>query len=722
MIDEILLRRKNKLVMPLNSCTLNSKRKDSMVAAILKNIEEYGYTLSADVINVIRYWTENEIKEFYSELIGYLKTYCGADKIYRCMYPNFPEQVYEIDDADLFINAFVHYISDGTIYPSYEKDKRFPLIDRIKLTVLEMGSNEDVTNLFKNLYTAKTSLSQQDRADIAGMLKGYPYLIYAIQPKDFQFKENAIYVAFLYWNINKNNMTENELFCQISKYIKTATDVLRFCVALSDGDISLAENTKFKKFSNKERRLIMNLLEKVSTSSCFEEDVWKYCEQWKRIGEIIHPFNFAMYKYPKTFTIFNYIRNHKKPFFNSGRIEKAIERHNVKAAVLFLKDKPSEFARRLDKLLRISTKEYCEYIINNFKEVAEEVPTRVLYQVMGHFLERFNGMPQYRIFFPKGQLAKAKVIPNELDEIDSHYAWGIIETCQDAITKQYTSRSPMGKVYIDAEMRNYLLPFSQRNASSTKKIITRGSSFPVKAETAIIRPFIWWTNLENGTRIDVDLSMVAYDENWNYCTHISYTNLKHGTIGCHSGDITNGGEYDGEGVSEFIDVNPAKALNSGIRYLVFEIYNYTCVPFSQMGNCRFGWMEREDANSGEIFEPKTVQMSFDLTADSSTMIPVIFDCKERKFIWCDICGSAKTYSGGNNLESNLVGNTLICYGITNMTKIDMYTAIRFNAEARGERVDNPEEADIIFSNTIKGKDNQKVITAFDIDYFMSEII
>lgn len=722
MINEILLRRKNKLVMPLKSGTLKSKRKDSMVAAILKNIEEYGYTLSADVIDIIRYWEENEIKEFYSELVEYLKIYCGADKIYKCMYPNFPQQVYEMNDAELVINAFIHYISDGVIYPSYKEDKRFPLVDRAKLTVLEMGSREDVSNLFKNLCTAKTSLSEQDRVDIAEMLKDYSYLIYAISPKDFQFKENAIYLAFLYWNINKNGMTENELFCQVSKYIKTATDVLRFCVALSDGDISLAENTKFKKFSNKERRLIMNLLEKVSASSCFAEDVWKYCEQWKRIGEIIHPFNFSKHKYPKTITIFNDIRNHKKPLFNGGIIEEAIERHDIKAAVRLLKDKPSELARRLDKLLRISTKEYYEYIINNFKEVAEEIPTRVLYQVMGHFLERFKGMPQYRIFFPKGQLAKAKVIPNKLDGIDDYYVWKIIEICQDAITKQYTSRSPMGKVYIDAEMRNYLLPFSQRNASSTKKIVTRGSSFPVKAETAIIRPFIWWTNLENGTRIDVDLSMVAYDENWNYCTHISYTNLKHGTIGCHSGDITNGGEYDGEGISEFIDVDPVEALNSGIRYLVFEVYNYTCIPFSQMGNCRFGWMEREDANSGEIFEPKTVQMSFDLTAGSSTMIPVIYDCKERKFIWCDICGSAKTYSGGNNLESNLVGNTLICYGITNMSKIDMYTAIRFNAEARGIRVDSPEEADIIFSNTIKGKDNQKVITAFDIDYFMSEII
>lgn len=101
MIDEILLRRKNKLVMPLNSCTLKTKRKDSMVMAILKNIEEYGYTFSVDVVEVIRYWTENEIKEFYEELVGYLKIYCGADKTYRCMYPNFPNQVYEMSDAEL---------------------------------------------------------------------------------------------------------------------------------------------------------------------------------------------------------------------------------------------------------------------------------------------------------------------------------------------------------------------------------------------------------------------------------------------------------------------------------------------------------------------------------------------------------------------------------------------------------------------------------------------
>lgn len=722
MIDEILLRRKNKLVMPLNSCTLKTERKDSIVMAILKNIEEYGYTLSADVIDIIRYWTENEIKEFYEELVGYLKTYCGADKTYKCMYPNFPNQVYEMDDAELLIKAFVHYISDGILYTFCEKDKRFPLIDKTDVVVLELGNAEDVSTLFRNLCTARTSLSQQDKTDIAEMVKNCPFLIYAIPPKDFQFKENAIYLAFLYWSINKNDVAESELFCQVSKYIKTATDVLRFCVALSDGDISLAKSTKFKKFSNKERRLIMNLLEKVSTSSSFREDMWKYREQWKRIGEIIHPFTFSRNKYSNSFRIFNDIRNYNKPLFDGSLVEEAIEHHDIKTAVQLLKNKPSEFARRLDKLLRISTEEYCKYVIDNFKEVANDIPSRVLYQVMGHFLERFKGMPKYRIFFPKGQLAKAQVIPNELDKIDGHWAWEIIKICRIAIMNQYTSRSPMGKVYIDDEMRNYLLPFSQRSASSTKRIVTRGSSFPIKAETAVIRPFIWWTNLEDGTRVDVDLSMVGYDENWSYCSHISYTNLKGNGLACHSGDIVNGGEYDDEGVSEFIDVNPAEALKRGIRYLVFQIYNYTCIPFNQMENCRFGWMERENADMGDIFEPRTVQMNFNLTANSQTMIPVIFDCKERKFIWCDICGGTQTSCGGNNLESNLIGNTLLCYGIANMCKIDMYTAIFFNAEARGIRVDNPEEADIIFSNTIKGNDNQKVITAFDINYFMSEII
>ena len=60
-----------------------------------------------------------------------------------------------------------------------------------------------------------------------------------------------------------------------------------------------------------------------------------------------------------------------------------------------------------------------------------------------------------------------------------------------------------------------------------------------------------------------------------------------------------------------IDIDEATILNA--RYVVFQLYNYTGIPFSEMPHAMFGWMEREDSQAGQIFEPKTVKQKMDLT-------------------------------------------------------------------------------------------------------------
>ena len=55
-----------------------------------------------------------------------------------------------------------------------------------------------------------------------------------------------------------------------------------------------------------------------------------------------------------------------------------------------------------------------------------------------------------------------------------------------------------------------------------------------------------------------------------------------------------------------------------------------------MSHAMFGWMERDDGEFGEIFEPKTVKQKMDLASQSTVCIPVIFDCQTREVIWCDM--------------------------------------------------------------------------------------
>ena len=129
-------------------------------------------------------------------------------------------------------------------------------------------------------------------------------------------------------------------------------------------------------------------------------------------------------------------------------------------------------------------------------------------------------------------------------------------------------------------------------------------------------------------------------------------------------------------------------------------------------------MNREDVNSGEIYEPKTVEQKMDLTSDTVVSIPVIFDCVDRKVIWCDMnisLNGVKRNYGGNNLESNLMGVTATCYSMVHMKKPNLYDLINLHIQARGLRVSDKNEADMIF-------DVNDGITPFDTDVFIGEYL
>ena len=163
------------------------------------------------------------------------------------MYPNFPTSVMEEDETKLYINAIVHYWSYGKLYPNVRKDERLPLFQETKVTVLSLGKEEEVVELFIQLAGANTSLSTQDREDLACMFQRIPGIAQHL-PETITYKENAAYIAKLY--------IENVAIFSIDAikpYFKTATDVLRLATALSDGDLSLAKNCRFKSFSRKER-------------------------------------------------------------------------------------------------------------------------------------------------------------------------------------------------------------------------------------------------------------------------------------------------------------------------------------------------------------------------------------------------------------------------------------------------------------------------------------
>ena len=741
-LNEILVRRKNLIILPTTPFEGVGHNSSSVIGSILRNIEPYGFTFSPSVINKLKEYSPETIADWCIQVvIPIMKKITGANHTWSCMYPNFPQQVMDASDAELYINALVHYLTFGEVLPDYETNNRQPLICNPKATkIIDIGCDEAAFLIFKNIVSSNTSVSVQDINDCKTIFKIFhePCINYLQNNSTvIPNKENLAKITSIAWDLVGYEK------CSMKRYFKTATDVLRLYVSLSDGDVSLSSPTKFKNLNRKFRTNIMNLLE-----SCGEniiEDMFRYREEWLRVGEKIHPFSYSAKKYNHAIAGFDFIRNKKKPSFFANKVDNLIDilKTNKRAVpsatnslVNILKTRPGEFARKLDLVLRCCYNEpiATRIVLNAFDSIVTEVSLPILFQLRKHFMGR-NSIND-RVFFPKGNVAKAVVINNNLPHLRDDTCENVHFICNNAIKLKLREKESLGKVYIDEEFDNFIMPFSLRNANPASKIVTRGSRLKVSDDTNIIRLFVWWTNIDNSDeeysnyRVDLDLSCGFYDENWHIVKRISFCNLRDSQINCyHSGDITNGGPKDGNGVAEFIDID----LNSikSVKYIAFTVNSYTGQKFSELPNCCFGWMQRNGFNDGEIFEPATVDMKIDIKSASKVSIPAIFDCETREIIWTDINVSPDKIKP-ITIEDNSSRIAKAINAIININKPTLYDLVYFNAIARGEIVEDKCEADIVFSNDTtevpifddEGKilDYAKIITAYDIDYFIGSMM
>ena len=689
MFEEILLRRKNKIIIPAK---VDENEPDEIVTvlAMLKNIQSLGYTFSKELIKELRYVHINSLKATYSMLVRNIKYYVGADKVYNFMFPNFPEQVLEESDFNLYSNVVKHYMSYGTWLPDFEKDERLPLFENDDFTVLEIGTLEDCTDIMYNLIGSKTSLSQQDQDDLCSLL------VFFGVDKDklpqIPFKENIPIVS----NFIMLNSQSNMWFHLLKGYYKTATDVLRFAVYLSEGDVSLATPTMFKSMPRKVRKLLIQLLNNCSN---IEEDMLRHKTAWIRLGERLHVCEEKYSKYANAQRAFDKVRNDGKIITFAGKLYAALKDKLLPNAISLLKKRPGVFARELDSLLR-KHKDRESTIIKSFKDVAQDVSVPVLLQVKEHFAWR-SKKNDTRVFFPKGTLAKAYTKKNELEDIPQIICDAVTNVCEKAIIEQFEEKEPLGKVYIADCMNNYCIPQSQRSANSAMKIITRGSRFKLKDDAKFIRLGIHWMNeaLKNygEKRTDIDLSCSFLDENFGKVSHVSYTNLRNG-YAVHSGDLTNAPRWSG-GSAECLDLYIDKAIESGVKYAAIQVYGYTETKFNKLDDMLFNWQEGIDENVGDIFEPARVQQCMNLGGDTDCEIPIVIDLVNKEIIWLDLALTTRT-DFPRCVEGNVSGLSAVVMGIVQAHKPTMYSLARLNAIARGRIVYDRNEADVIFDTDL----------------------
>ncbi len=672
--NTLFLRRRSKISLPQTDGRDRLPR--HFLASMLKNLEALGFTFSEPLMEACQTLSLEQLTALYQNLIVALQQAKGAHQLHQPMYPNFPAQVMAMSDAELYLNAVLHYLTDGRYLPLTERKARLPLLDTVDLQVLDLGTPEEFERLFGQIAASNTSLSDQDKADLTWFVQAYGSDIASLLPEAIPQKENMAFVAGL---LIAHTDRAQEF---VAKFCRTATDVLRLAVAMSGGDVSLATVTKFRSYKRAERDLLLGLLNRPAN---VVEDMLRWKGRWIRLGERLHPTEYGK-KYPLAAEAFRILRNDVPIDTFNGQVEAALAKQAAMEAVERLRTRPGDFARRLDHLLRLDP-DSAAAIVEAFGEVTDKVSTPVLLQVRQHFKGRSRSAP-LRVFFPKGNLAKAQAVTNTLPAIPLSVCSRIGVLCEKTLMARFRTLPPLGKVYVDPEFARFLVPFAARSASKAFRTITRGSRLPLPQNCQTLRFFLWWKNGDG--RTDIDLSAVMFDEEFVYKDVVSYYNLE-GQGSCHSGDIVDAPD----GASEFIDITLNTMRQEGARYVVMIVNSYTQQPFCSLPECFAGWMGRQHADSGEIYEPKTVRDRLDLTADTRIAIPLLIDIEAREVIWCDMA-LRRNPDWVNNVHGNLSGIGLTLQALTHLNKPHLYDLFLLHAAARGELVWSPEDAETKF--------------------------
>jgi hypothetical protein len=93
----------------------------------------------------------------------------------------------------------------------------------------------------------------------------------------------------------------------------------------------------------------------------------------------------------------------------------------------------------------------------------------------------------------------------DLPAINEYIVNRIQNSIKQAIGEKLSTLTPLGKVFVDEQLKNIPLPTNMRSASSGLRPIMRGQRIPIGNQNAkVIRAFVFWFD-ENGNQ-DIDLT------------------------------------------------------------------------------------------------------------------------------------------------------------------------------------------------------------------------
>ena len=682
-LQEIALRHINGIFIPENVMS-DENVSNEIFATVLKKFEGYGYTFDKELAKTLYALNTEKLKKISDTFLEVVRKF-KSDNAYTVFYRNFPEEVMNLSEMKTYFLQFLHYLigylPEGAEVNESEESIETEPSEFVKLSHLKRVSETEMFDLLKNLLSSNVTLSETNLKDVLTLLKYCDEKETKELIRQIKMKETLMRIAKVQFEETGSTYAE----------FSTATDVLRFIAFLS-GEKLNSRFIAFKYFKRPELNMLVSKLENVNY---LLDDMKHYRKPWRKFF-LMNGNRISFKKYPKVKQAADMLFGKFSHITKKGKFELSRSRMNEMSDTEFeeflanFSKYSGDYIRNLLSLVNRVSEERVEKVLKYFLDAAKEANTRLLFQVCDRILNVKSG--------EAGRVVNAKnnwLVLEETINISDTILQKTAEAVRHAILEKLSEKEPLGKVWIDESYQNIAMTTSEKDSNSSLRPLTRGSVIPYSSEVDTLRFFVAWKNFK-GNRVDLDLSAVKFDADFNHLGEVAY--YSHNQKGmAFSGDITDAPQ----GALEYIDIfDIEKVKEDGTRYVLMTVRSYNGYTYKEMGTAYAGVLElsKKEAKDKKNLYSSAVRHGFALSSNTQTVNTIIVDLEKSEYVWLDMnLPTNRERQTSNYLTNAQIASLkdLLNYFVKK-EKVSMYQLLMLNAIARGEVAENVEDADVVF--------------------------
>lgn len=607
------------------------------------------------------------------------------------MYPNFPLQVKEMDEATFRNNQLAHYFSvygmkelfsvevkKGWIPETKEVKERKEDEQLVDLKVIDYLNESEVDNVVKNKL-----ISKKERLTPAEMAIAAYYVAKPNRDKitEIPFKENInplFAEAFTSNDLKVRAETKEEL----KSIFKHAGDVLDFLEFIVVGN-------KYKHLTTSVKRAFVELLEHYGVES-LEENLADHRWSANFLGvngrkrsrnRGVSLIDFLSYKRisknEEAKAVIAKLRNGELLSWDQ-KIEADYANKDFDAVLEKLKARPGMYLRSLNRLNSLSVPK--EKIMKDLEEVSDKMKTQSIVSTLNNY----------------------KFTTENTDVVDM-FKHSLKHNLKSLDIPEINGK----KVFVRSEFDIAGSKIEITNKFKDGGYVSPGLAVKIDDNIPIIRFFTYWNDKRKN--IDIDLHAVTFDKNMVAQRSIGWNNDYYQDGLCHSGDLVTSDS------AEYIDINIKEAKEKGVGYIATYIHSYNDDNFSEFDTCLVGLMAASNDES-QLYNAKNSFFSHELNSDTSGILYALISLEDMHM---RIVGE-EDFNIYNIHSHAWFAEGASTKNIQNNFPVSEYLDILF-AEQDVTLVEKEEDAEVVLS-LVKGEaaKDQEYYSLIDENFFMPE--